>query len=88
MKKSISDDVCEIHKTHPSALELARLHEADDETSLRLAEVFKVLGDRTRIKLLSLLTRKSSASATSPKRSAWGSPPSRTSCACCAARAS
>ena len=23
MKKSVPDDVCEIHKTHPSALELA-----------------------------------------------------------------
>ena len=31
---------------------------APDETSLRLAEVFKVLGDRTRIKLLSLLAHK------------------------------
>ena len=51
-------DICEIHQTHPAALELARLHEADDETSLRLAEVFKVLGDRTRIKLLSLLAHK------------------------------
>ena len=58
MKNPAQDDVCEIHKTHPSALELARLHEADDETSLRLAEVFKVLGDRTRIKLLSLLAHK------------------------------
>ena len=52
------NDLCEIQKTHPHALELARLHEADDETSLRLAEVFKVLGDRTRIKLLSLLAHK------------------------------
>ena len=47
-----------LKSSHPSALELARLHEADDETSLRLAEVFKVLGDRTRIKLLSLLMQK------------------------------
>lgn len=51
-------DVCEICKTHPAALALAQLHEADDETSLRLADVFKVLGDRTRIKLLSLLAHK------------------------------
>ena len=55
MKKTEPADLCEIHKTHPEALEMARLHEADDETSLRLADIFKVLGDRTRIKLLSLL---------------------------------
>ena len=58
MKKTEPADLCEIHKTHPEALEMARLHEADDETSLRLADIFKVLGDRTRIKLLSLLAHK------------------------------
>ena len=35
---------------------LAQLHEIDELTSLRLAEIFKVLGDPTRIKLLGLLT--------------------------------
>ena len=58
MKKTEPADLCEIHKTHPEALEMARLHEVDDETSLRLADIFKVLGDRTRIKLLSLLAHK------------------------------
>ena len=58
MKPSEQSDLCEIHKTHPEALEMARLHEVDDETSLRLAEIFKILGDRTRIKLLSLLAHK------------------------------
>lgn len=58
MKKTEPADLCEIHKTHPEVLEMARLHEADDETSLRLADIFKVLGDRTRIKLLSLLAHK------------------------------
>ncbi|WP_296768326.1 metalloregulator ArsR/SmtB family transcription factor [Selenomonas sp.] len=31
------------------------MHKLDDETSLALADLFKVLGDKTRIKLLSLL---------------------------------
>lgn len=34
----------------------AQLHEIDELTSQRLAEIFKVLGDPTRIKLLGLLT--------------------------------
>jgi DNA-binding transcriptional ArsR family regulator len=48
-------EFCEIHHTHPDKIKTARLHELDNETSLRLAEIFKVLGDQTRIKLLSLL---------------------------------
>lgn len=35
---------------------LQKLSELDDVTSSRLAEIFKVLGDPTRIKLLALLT--------------------------------
>ncbi len=51
----IRDDLCEVQHTHPDKLQIARLHEIDDATSLHLAEIFKVLGDPTRIKLLSLL---------------------------------
>jgi DNA-binding transcriptional ArsR family regulator len=51
------NDMCETFHVHPDKLAHARLHELDDDTSLRLAEVFKVLGDQTRIKLLSLLCR-------------------------------
>ena len=53
--KETDEGLCEIHRTHADAIALARLHEADDETSARLAEVFKILGDRTRVRLLSLL---------------------------------
>ena len=58
MKQDKSDmcDMCEIHATHPEHIKLAKLHELDDTTSLRLAEIFKVLGDPTRIKLLALLS--------------------------------
>ena len=58
MKQDKSDmcDMCEIHATHPEHIKLAKLHELDDTTSLRLAEIFKVLGDPTSIKLLALLS--------------------------------
>ena len=49
------NDICDVYKTHPDKLQDAALHRLDDETSLRLAEIFKLLGDKTRIKLLSLL---------------------------------
>lgn len=48
-------EFCEIHCTHPEKVQAACLHKIDNETSLALAEVFKVLGDQTRIKILSLL---------------------------------
>ena len=54
MKKE--NDLCEIHHIHPDRIETAKLHEIDDVTSQHLAEVFKVLGDPTRIKLLALLS--------------------------------
>ncbi len=54
--KQDKSDMCEIHATHPEHIKLAKLHELDDTTSLRLAEIFKVLGDPTRIKLLALLS--------------------------------
>ncbi len=48
-------ETCEAWHTHPEKVRAASLHKLDNETSLRLAEVFKVLGDQTRIKLLALL---------------------------------
>ena len=45
-----NSDICEVHCTHPD-----KLHNFDDKISLELADLFKILGDRTRIKLLSLL---------------------------------
>lgn len=55
--KPINDlcDMCEIHHIHPDKLKNCSLHKLDDDTSLELADLFKVLGDKTRIKLLSLL---------------------------------
>ena len=50
-----NDDVCEIYCNHPDKLQDCALHKLDDKTSLALADIFKILGDRTRIKLLALL---------------------------------
>ena len=50
------NDLCEIHHIHPELVETARLHDIDDATSQRLAEIFKILGDATRIRLLALLS--------------------------------
>lgn len=51
-----NEDLCEIHQTHPDKLQDCALHKLDDETSLELADIFKILGDKTRIKMLSLLS--------------------------------
>ena len=50
-------DVCEVHHIHPEKLAHARLHQLDNETVMHLAEIFKTLGDQTRIKILALLYR-------------------------------
>ncbi|ERL04868.1 putative cadmium efflux system accessory protein [Mitsuokella sp. oral taxon 131 str. W9106] len=50
-----TEDLCEVYHTHPEKVEDALLHTLDDDTSLQLADLFKMLSDRTRIKLLSLL---------------------------------
>lgn len=49
------EDLCEIHHTHPDKLRECAVRKLDDQTSLALADLFKILGDKTRIKLLSLL---------------------------------
>ena len=50
-----NSDICEVHCTHPDKLHNCAMHKLDDKISLELADLFKILGDRTRIKLLSLL---------------------------------
>ena len=50
-----NDDLCEVYHTHPDRLQDCAIHKLYDKTSLALADVFKTLGDKTRIKLLSLL---------------------------------
>ena len=54
-KKEDRCALCEINHPHPERVQFALKHKLDDETSLHLADLFKVLGDKTRIKFLSLL---------------------------------
>ena len=54
-KKEDRCALCEINHPQPERVQFALKHKLDDETSLHLADLFKVLGDKTRIKLLSLL---------------------------------
>ena len=56
MQETTYDDLCEIQHIHPEKLQHCVLHKLDDETSFELADLFKILGDKTRIKLLSLLS--------------------------------
>lgn len=51
-----SHGLCEEHHIHRDKLRLASLRKLDNETSQRLAYIFKILGDPTRIKMLSLLS--------------------------------
>lgn len=51
-----NSDICEIHHAHPNSVKKAKLHELDDTTCMRLAEIFKLLGDPTRIRILALLS--------------------------------
>ena len=54
-EQTFTEDICEIHHTHPKKIQDCNMHKLDDTTSQALADIFKVLGDKTRIKLLSLL---------------------------------
>ena len=51
-------DVCEQLCEHPQAICLARSELLPEETIIRLADVFKILGDPTRVKILSILTNR------------------------------
>jgi len=55
MSATTTTDICDIHHVHPDKVKHCTLHKLDDKTSLELADLFKILGDKTRIKLLSLL---------------------------------
>ncbi len=45
-------DKCDVHCIHPDQVELARSQMLSDEEVLHLAEIFKTLGDTTRIKII------------------------------------
>lgn len=47
---------CEFIHAHPETIEKIKLAMPDDDTLIDLAELFKVFGDSTRIKILSALS--------------------------------
>ena len=55
--KDLVCDLCEVHCNHPESICQARGELLPDDTVQRLAETFKILGDSTRIKILSILSR-------------------------------
>jgi DNA-binding transcriptional ArsR family regulator len=49
------DDICTVRCIHLDAVEEAREHLIDDQTSLAVAGIFKIFGDPTRVRILSAL---------------------------------
>lgn len=58
MKKTPPTDLCDEYNPHPTVTDLAKIHLLPDQISLRMAETFKILGDATRIRILSLLIQR------------------------------
>ncbi len=50
------DDTCDEYITHNDKISAAKWHLLPNDTAQKLSETFKILGDQTRIKILSLLT--------------------------------
>jgi len=50
------DDTCDEYITHKDKISTAKWQLLPDDTTQKLSETFKILGDQTRIKILSLLT--------------------------------
>ncbi|MBE6493811.1 MAG: winged helix-turn-helix transcriptional regulator [Methanosphaera stadtmanae] len=53
---NIGNDTCEINLVHEEPIKNAKSNMLDDETYLELSETFKMFGNVTRIKIMSLLT--------------------------------
>ncbi|SDF29572.1 ArsR/SmtB family transcription factor [Sporomusa acidovorans] len=56
--KEIACDVCEELCEHPQNICLARAEALPDEEVQQIAEVFKILGDMTRLKILHALSKR------------------------------
>lgn len=47
-----NDGICEVRVIHPEEVEAARETMPEDEVSARMAELFKAMGDRNRLRIL------------------------------------
>lgn len=52
------EDRCDIHCIHEEKVRGVRANMIDDDTNLSLAELFKIMGDATRLKLIFALMQK------------------------------
>lgn len=52
-----NNDICEVRVIHPEEVEAARKILPEDEVSARVAELFKAMGDRNRLRILLCLGR-------------------------------
>lgn len=57
MNNAKFEDTCDDIRVHSDTVRHAKAHLLPEETARNLAETFKVLGDQTRIKILSLLAQ-------------------------------
>lgn len=55
--KALEKDICEDCCIHPQAVCLAKAAMLNDDTVQNLADMFKILGDPTRIRILHILSR-------------------------------
>ena len=51
-----NDDVCDVYYTHKEAVERVKNRMIEENQYLELSEFFKIFGNPTRLKILSLLT--------------------------------
>ena len=54
--KDNQDDVCEVYHPHEDSLERAKKHILSEEEYTDLSEFFKIFGNPTRLKIISLLS--------------------------------
>ena len=54
-KNNIADDVCQIKEIHIDAIKKAKEGMDSEETYMKLEETFKIFGNTTRLKIMSLL---------------------------------
>ena len=55
-KKDNHDDVCEVYHPHEDSIERAKKHILAEDDYFDLSEFFKIFGNPTRLKIISLLS--------------------------------
>ena len=61
-------ELCEVHELHPDRLNTVQTQLPDEEQLMDLAELFKIFGDTTRIKILYVLFESAAQPYMDPKK--------------------